>query len=160
MKFEKWGDLTEEALNKENINQAILKEYKLKGLINSDAEVIDAMDIRLNEISKSDIVPVTLKKDGGISARGSQVADETTIHKFIQHNKNNFIETASNIMDGHTEVAPLKFEDKLPCEFCSFQSVCHVDSLIDSKHYRHVDESINPIQAIQEVELESGEDNE
>ena len=59
-----------------------------------------------------------------------------------------------------TEVAPLKFEDKLPCEFCSFQSVCHVDSLIDSKHYRHVDESINPIQAIQEVELESGEDNE
>jgi len=160
LKFEKWGDLTEEALNKKNINQAILKEYKLKGLINSDAEVIDAMDIRLNEISKSDIVPVTLKKDGGISARGSQVADETTIHKFIQHNKNNFIETASNIMDGHTEVAPLKFEDKLPCEFCSFQSVCHVDSLIDSKHYRHVDESINPIQAIQEVELESGEDNE
>ena len=62
MKFEKWGDLTEEALNKENINQAILKEYKLKGLINSDAEVIDAMDIRLNEISKSDIVPVTLKR--------------------------------------------------------------------------------------------------
>ncbi|MDU6962072.1 MAG: hypothetical protein E6364_06835, partial [Staphylococcus sp.] len=108
----------------------------------------------------SDIVPVTLKKDGDISARGSQVADETTIHKFIQHNKNNFIETASNIMDGHTEVAPLKFEDKLPCEFCSFQSVCHVDNLIDSKHYRHVDESINPIQAIQEVELESGEDNE
>lgn len=62
LKFEKWGDLTEEALNKKNINQAILKEYKLKGLINSDAEVIDAMDIRLNEISKSDIVPVTLKK--------------------------------------------------------------------------------------------------
>ncbi|MGE7126750.1 cadmium resistance transporter, partial [Staphylococcus hominis] len=24
LKFEKWGDLTEEALNKENINQAIL----------------------------------------------------------------------------------------------------------------------------------------
>ena len=78
----------------------------------------------------------------------------------LVHGENNFIETASNIMDGHTEVAPLKFEDKLPCEFCSFQSVCHVDSLIDSKHYRHVDESINPIQAIQEVELESGEDNE
>ena len=58
----KWGDLTEEALNKKNIHQAILKEYKLKGLINSDAEVIDAMDIRLNEISKSDIVPVLLKR--------------------------------------------------------------------------------------------------
>ena len=72
LKFEKWGDLTEEALNKKNIHQAILKEYKLKGLINSDAEVIDAMDIRLNEISKSDIVPVTLKKIG-ISAREAKL---------------------------------------------------------------------------------------
>jgi len=155
LKFEKWGDLTEEALNKENINQAILKEYKLKGLINSDAEVIDAMDIRLNEISKSDIVPVTLKKDGGISARGSQVADETTIHKFIQHNKNNFIETASNIMDGHTEVAPMKYNQTLPCDFCNYKSVCHVDGMIDSKRYRTVDESINPLEAIQDVDLES-----
>ena len=38
------------------------------------------------------------------------MADEATIYKFIQHNKENFIETASNIMDGHTEVAPLKYK--------------------------------------------------
>ena len=58
-------------------------------------------------------------------------------------------------MEGHTEVAPLKFDDQLPCQFCNFQSVCHVDTIIDSKHYRHVDETIDPIKAIQDVELES-----
>lgn len=47
-------------------------------------------------------------------------------------------------MEGHTEVAPLKFDDQLPCQFCNFQSVCHVDTIIDSKHYRHVDETMIP----------------
>ncbi|WP_151095633.1 DUF443 family protein [Staphylococcus aureus] len=59
-----------------------------------------------------------------------------------------------NIMDGHTEVAPLKYKQKLPCAFCSYQSVCHVDGMIDSKRYRTVDETINPIEAIQNINID------
>lgn len=44
------------------------------------------------------------------SVRIQVVADEDVIRQFIQHNKNNFIETATHIMDGHTEVAPLKYK--------------------------------------------------
>ena len=50
-------------------------------------DVVDALDIRLEEISKSDIVPVSLKKDGSIGSRGA-VLDETTIH-----NLSNIIKT-------------------------------------------------------------------
>ena len=32
--------------------------------------------------------------------------------------------------------------------------------LLIVKHYRHVDETIDPIKAIQDVELESGDHNE
>ncbi|COT40927.1 helicase-exonuclease AddAB%2C AddB subunit [Streptococcus pneumoniae] len=60
-------------------------------------------------------------------------------------------------MDGHTEVSPLKYKQTLPCQFCSYQSVCHVDGMIDSKRYRTVDESINPIEAIQQMEENGGE---
>ena len=49
-------------------------------------QVIDALDIRLEPKFTSDIVPVGLNKDGSLSKRG-QVADEATIYKFIQHNK-------------------------------------------------------------------------
>lgn len=152
IKFKNWAEIDERI-----VEQELIKSFKLNGLINNDAEVIDALDVRLEPKSTSDIVPVGLNKDGSISKRGSQVADETTIHKFIQHNKQNFIETASNIMDGHTEVAPLKYKQKLPCEFCSLKSVCHVDGMIDSKRYRTVDETINPLEAIQEIELEEGD---
>ena len=49
----------------------------------------------------------------------------------------------------------MKYNQTLPCDFCNYKSVCHVDGMIDSKRYRTVDESINPLEAIQDVDLES-----
>ena len=144
-----WNQLSEDKRDTEFINS-----FKLSGLLNSDTSVLDAFDTRLEPSYNSDIVPLGLKKDGGIKSN-SKVADEQTIYKLIKHNKQNFIETASNIMDGHTEVAPMKYNQTLPCDFCNYKSVCHVDGMIDSKRYRTVDESINPLEAIQDVDLES-----
>ena len=144
-----WNQLSEDKRKTEFINS-----FKLSGLLNSDTSVLDAFDTRLEPSYNSDIVPLGLKKDGGIKSN-SKVADEQTIYKLIKHNKQNFIETASNIMDGHTEVAPMKYNQTLPCDFCNYKSVCHVDGMIDSKRYRTVDESINPLEAIQDVDLES-----
>lgn len=144
-----WNQLSEEKRDTEFINS-----FKLSGLLNSDKSVLDAFDTRLEPSYNSDIVPLGLKKDSEIKSN-SNVADENTIYKLIKHNKQNFIETASNIMDGHTEVAPMKYNQTLPCDFCSYKPVCHVDGMIDSKRYRTVDESINPIESIQDVDLES-----
>ena len=82
----------------------------MSGLLNSDEEVIDAIDSRMEPSFTSDIVPLGLTTKGAISKNTSRVADEDVIRQFIQHNKNNFIETATHIMDGHTEVAPLKYK--------------------------------------------------
>src|SRR5699024_2739544 len=144
-------------LNDEKRDTEFINSFKLSGLLNSDDSVLDAFDTRLEPSYNSDIVPLGLKKDGGIKSN-SKVADEDTIYKFIKHNKKNFIETASSIMDGHTEVAPMKYNQILPCEFCNYKSVCHVDCTIDSKRYRSVDETIDPLEAVQNVELESEED--
>ncbi len=144
-----WNQLTEE-----NRDSEFIQSFKLSGLLNSDATVLDAFDTRLEPSYNSDIVPLGLKKDGEIKSN-SKVADEETIYKLIQHNKQNFIETASNIMDGHTEVAPMKYNQTLPCDFCNYKSVCHVDGMVDSKRYRTVDETIDPLKAIQDVTLES-----
>ncbi|MCG7341505.1 helicase-exonuclease AddAB subunit AddB [Staphylococcus auricularis] len=152
-------DLAWNELDETKRNQKFLQSFKLSGLVNEDPTVLEAVDSRLEPSFKSDIVPVGLKKDGTANAN-SQVTDEQTIYKLIQHNKRNFIDIASQIMDGHTEVAPMKYDDKLPCEFCSFKPVCHVDGMIDSKRYRTVDESIDPLKAIQEIKLEGEEEDD
>ena len=48
--------MEDDALTQDKLEQAFLKEYKLRGLVNSDMDVVDALDIRLEEIGKSDIV--------------------------------------------------------------------------------------------------------
>ncbi|MGX0910397.1 helicase-exonuclease AddAB subunit AddB [Staphylococcus caprae] len=152
IKFENWSKIDEEKLDKE-----LIKSFKMSGLLNSDEEVIDAIDSRMEPSFTSDIVPLGLTTKGAISKNTSRVADEDVIRQFIQHNKNNFIETATHIMDGHTEVAPLKYKNTLPCQFCSYQSVCHVDGMIDSKRYRTVDETIKPLELIQKMIDEGGD---
>ena len=152
IKFENWSKIDEEKLDKE-----LIKSFKMSGLLNSDEEVIDAIDSRMEPSFTSDIVPLGLTTKGAISKNTSRVADEDVIRQFIQHNKNNFIDTATHIMDGHTEVAPLKYKNTLPCQFCSYQSVCHVDGMIDSKRYRTVDETIKPLELIQKMIDEGGD---
>lgn len=146
-----WNELDEDKRNEKFINS-----FKLSGLVNNDTSVIEAFDNRMEPNYSSDIIPVAMKKDGGYRS-GSKVADSDTIYKLIKHNKANFVKTATDIMDGHTEVAPLKYNQTLPCDFCNYKSVCHVDGMIDSKRYRTVDETINPLEEVQNVELEEGE---
>ncbi|KIX90595.1 ATP-dependent DNA helicase [Staphylococcus microti] len=142
-----------DTVNEDDYEETFLKSYKLNGLVNSDEDVVDAYDRRIEGGFSSDIVPVALKKNGDFYAY-SKVTDEQTIHRLIQRNRDNFVHTASQIMDGHTEVAPLKYDNTLPCRFCQYQSVCHVDSLIDSAKYRHVDESIKPLKLLATTEEE------
>ena len=94
----------------------------------------------------------------GALGKSNPVADTDTIYKFIEHNKQNFTQIASDIMDGHTEVAPMKYDQKLPCRFCNYRSVCHVDGMIDSKRYRTVDETINPIELLKVASEEEEDD--
>ncbi|MCU5745969.1 helicase-exonuclease AddAB subunit AddB [Staphylococcus sp. SQ8-PEA] len=136
-----------------DVDKHFLKDFKLNGLLNDDESVLQAFDSRYEPKFKSDIVPLQVKKDGALSTT-SKVANEETIYKFLKHNQQNFVDIASDIMDGHTEVAPLKYNQKLPCEYCQYKPVCHVDGLVDSKYYRTVDETINPLEAIQDVKIE------
>ncbi|WP_349421143.1 helicase-exonuclease AddAB subunit AddB [Staphylococcus felis] len=145
-------------LNPDNLENEFLKSYQLSGLLNNDPDVLEAYDIRMEPGYKSDIVPLGMKKDGALYAT-SKVADEKVIRRLIKHNQHHFINTATHIMDGHTSVTPLKYKEKLPCEFCSYQSVCHVDSLIDSRKYRQVDEKINPIELLEKEIREEDEDD-
>ena len=51
IKFENWSKIDEEKLDKE-----LIKSFKMSGLLNSDEEVIDAIDSRMEPSFTSDIV--------------------------------------------------------------------------------------------------------
>ncbi|MCE3400056.1 PD-(D/E)XK nuclease family protein, partial [Staphylococcus aureus] len=55
IKFDNWSKIDEDKLNKE-----LIKSFKMSGLVNSDEEVIDALDKRLEPSFNSDIAPIGL----------------------------------------------------------------------------------------------------
>ena len=55
IKFDNWSKIDEDKLNKE-----LIKSFKMSGLVNSDEEVIDALDKRLEPSFNSDILPIGL----------------------------------------------------------------------------------------------------
>ena len=110
----------------------------MDGYVNRNPEVVDALDSKLLDELKSDMIPVTKKKDGDLN-KNSKALDEELFYKLINKNRSNFVETASQIMDGHTEVAPIEYRGELPCRFCEFKSVCHIDPITDAHQYRRID---------------------
>ena len=74
LKLKNWSEIDQEKIEKDYI-----KSFKMSGLVNSDEDVLDALDIRLEPKFKSDIVPVGLTAKGAISKSGSQVADENNL---------------------------------------------------------------------------------
>ena len=53
LNLKNWSKIDEEKLDKE-----LIKSFKMSGLLNSDEEVIDAIDSRMEPSFTSDIVPL------------------------------------------------------------------------------------------------------
>lgn len=119
-----------------------LEQFRLQGFIVDDLTVASKLDTALDVGIKSAVIPAKLKKDGSFYSN-SKILSEHEINQLIDINRRNFVTTAEHIMDGHTKVAPLEFDGRLPCQFCTFKSVCHIDPLINADDVRKVDESID-----------------
>jgi ATP-dependent helicase/nuclease subunit B len=122
------------ALSEEEIEQEILKKFKMKGLILGDTDVVKLMDNTLTTGSSS-IIPAGLKKDGSFSSR-SDIASEQEFGVLKEHVRRTFQDIGTNITDGVIDIAPYKLKTKTACTFCQFKSVCQFDESLEENNYR------------------------
>lgn len=121
-------------LTLEEIDEEILKSFKMKGLLIEDTNVIKLMDQTL-ENGKSKIVSAEIKKDGSLSAR-SQVASEKDFSVMNHYVRSLYEKSGNDITSGVVDIAPYKLKKRTPCEFCSFKSVCQFDQSLENNEYR------------------------
>lgn len=129
------------------LEETFRKEYQMDGYILDDIHVASHIDKQLMDKGKSNIIKVQTTKSGEFYKKVKRLTEEH-IYDLIDINRNNFIQTAEQIMCGTTEVKPLKFDNQLPCDYCSFKSACHIDPLIND--YKEVDEDIDVLQLLEE----------
>ncbi len=115
----------EGAENLDELSEALLKEQRSRGLLNSDETVVHLLDSEM-ELS-SNVIPLNLRKDG-TPGRGSGVCTEEqfgVMRRFIHHK---LYEMGSEIMSGHIEKAPyVRSRQEEGCTYCPYKGVCGFD---------------------------------
>ena len=106
----------------EEISKARLKALKRGGLVLSDPDVIDAMEIG----ESKQYLPVKLSKDGVFT--GDSLASEKQLRLLGVHIDKMLKSAAQKILSGEIGCSPLyKGENDNACNYCDFRSVCAFD---------------------------------
>lgn len=85
---------------------------------------------------KSDVIPLTLKKDGE-PGKGSHVYSRQEFEALSKEVKDVVCRLAEEILDGSTEAAPAAWDkNRTACDYCPYKSVCGFDPSIEGYRYR------------------------
>ena len=118
---------SEEELSPEQVNDQLLKELRMNGLVNDSEEVIGLLDGSF--ATKSSIIPVERKSDGSLSARSSVVnrQDYEVISNYVNQKMHQF---GTEILQGNIAVNPCEQGNTESCTYCTFREICAFDGKI------------------------------
>lgn len=123
-------------LTTDEIEEEILKEFKMNGLILDDLKVIKQMDKTL-ETGDSKLIAAGIKKDGTLK-KYSKVASKDEFRTLISYVRNLYKKAGNAIIEGNVNISPYKMKDRIPCKFCSYKAVCQFDESMEGNGYRMI----------------------
>lgn len=151
--------------DKRSIEEAIHKELKMDGLVLKDVKVIEALDKNLDREDEdkrvaSNIIPVTINKNGDFAANSS-LFEQEELKGLISHVRNLIGEVAREILRGKIKIQPTKINKRTSCEYCELSSICQFDTSFIDNEYRTLKKLKNKevLEKIKEQE-EKGVDTE
>ena len=122
----------------DDINQEIISELKMTGLVNDNTDIIRKLDTGI--VTKSDIIPVELKKDGTPTAKSQTASSDQyeAISGFVNKKVKEF---GRNILNGDISVNPYGDSKMQSCTYCAYKHICGFDERISGYKKRKIDVS-------------------
>lgn len=117
----------------EEIEQAIMKELKMRGLLLADVRLTKEMDRTMERNSL--IIPASLNKDGQIG-RYSAVASLEHFKILRNYLRKLLQGLGEEIIAGKMDIHPYKKKNTTSCKFCNFTAVCQFDPSLKENSYR------------------------
>lgn len=124
-------------LSDKEIEEKIMKQLKMNGLLLDDIQVIREMDREMEK--SSDIIPVSVNKDGTFS-KSSSVATLEQFQLLRKYVKNTIASLCEEILEGNISLSPCKSKTRDSCKYCVYSSVCQFDVSIKGNRYRVINE--------------------
>lgn len=132
----------------------IAKSYKMQGYILENPAVAQDMDSGIGRTSA--IIPAALKTDGSFT-KSSKVLSTDDMQMVRQYVRKRHQLAGNAMLLGDTRVYPYKLKDRMPCNFCSYRSVCQFDQSDPEQAYRQY-EGMNPELSLEKMRKEVEDD--
>lgn len=114
----------------------IHNELKPSGMILADPASYRLLDRDACEGCRSDVVPLTVKKDGTFG-QGSAVYTQEEFESLTSIVRENVCRLAEEILEGKAAAEPAVWDkDRSACDYCPYRSVCGFDPSIAGYRYR------------------------
>jgi len=121
---------------KEQIEQAIMRQLKMKGLLLADVKLIKAMDESIDGASL--IIPARINK-GDVLGKSS-AASPARFNALQKHVHNLLRELCREIMKGTVDIRPYKKKNYTACDYCGFSAICQFDPRLRENRYALIEE--------------------
>ncbi|QKS71190.1 helicase-exonuclease AddAB subunit AddB [Paenalkalicoccus suaedae] len=121
---------TTEKLTLEELEKKLLKEFKMKGYVASDKDVIHEMDHQLE--GHSSVIPVQIKKDGQLVESRSSTLSEEDYSLLQSHLREHITHIGEAIVAGDISLTPYKKQQQIACTYCPYKDVCQFDATVDT----------------------------
>lgn len=120
-------------LSEEEIEKAIMKKLKMKGLILADVKLIKDMDNNIE--GSSMIIPATLNK-GDIIGKNTSCATLEQFKVMRKYIRSLLKNIGNEIVEGKVDIKPCKKKGVTACTYCGFLSICQFDTARRENSFR------------------------
>lgn len=116
----------------DDIEKAIMKELRMKGLVLADVKLVREMDMQID--GDSLIIPARINRDGTLGRSSAATREQFSVLR--GHVRKTLASIGSGIMEGNVTINPYKKKTMCACTYCSFSPVCQFDTSIRDNRYR------------------------
>lgn len=114
----------------------IYKKLRPTGMVDREDGSIPLLDTGLTSGS-SDVIPVSLKKDGTLAARGTHAYTGEEFEQLREDVRQVICDLAREILDGSTALTPVRLDaQRTACDYCPYKNVCGFDPKSPGYEYR------------------------
>lgn len=127
-------------MSKEELEECVIKELRMKGLAIADFRLVEAMDNNFDDTKvgstfESNVLNLKISKEGNYSKM--PVLSEQDINKLTNHMKKTLREIGNEILSGNIKNEPLiRKTSSSPCDYCTYKKICHFDKSLGNKERR------------------------
>ena len=117
----------------EEIEKAIMKQLKMRGLLLADVKLIREMDNTIEGASL--IIPATINK-GEVLGKNTSAATMEQFKLLRKYVRKLLKDLCGEMMKGNVSIKPYKKKGTTSCKYCSFSPVCQFDTAMKENSFK------------------------